>query len=90
MPLAFLFQDYLRQNAVGQIRPGLGINDLKFAFGANHLSQIVQRNVSAGLGIVESAVGVLFYSYDIAVCSAGRFVAGGQGTRAVLKLRLKI
>ncbi len=47
------------EHRVGQVVAGLGVVDDEVLVVANHLGQIVQRHVGAGLGIVETPVRVL-------------------------------
>jgi hypothetical protein len=57
---AFLFDDDLGQDAVGQVIAGFGIEHDKIAITADHGRQIVERNVGAGFCVVETPICILF------------------------------
>ena len=54
----FLLDDNLCQHRMGQVVAGFGIKHNEVALGADHLSQVVESDVGAGLGVVESPVRV--------------------------------
>ncbi len=56
---AFLVDDDLGQNRVGQVVPALGVEHDEIALVLDHGRKVVERHVGARLGIVEPPVGVL-------------------------------
>ena len=56
--LAVLFQDDLGQDRARDVLAGLGVEHHELLALAHHLAELVERDVAAGRGIVEPAVGV--------------------------------
>ena len=55
---AFLLDDNLGQDRMGQVFAGLGVIDDEVALGPHHFGQVLERHIGACVGIVEPAVGV--------------------------------
>ena len=55
----FLLDDDLGQHGVGEVVAGLGVEHHEITAGFDHRRQIIQRDVGAGLSIVQPPVGVL-------------------------------
>ncbi len=54
------FQDDLQQDAAGQVFVGLGIDHIEFFIIEHQLLDVRQGDVGAGLGIVQTAIGIFF------------------------------
>ena len=63
---AFLLDNDLRQNGVGEIIAVLRIINNEVTIAAHHLRQIVKRDVGTRLSIIETAVGVFLDDHRLA------------------------
>ena len=55
---AFLLDDDLGQDRIGQVFAGLGVVDHEVALCPHHFGRFLERHIGACVGIVEPAVGV--------------------------------
>ena len=80
-PAGIFLQDDLQQDAACDLPAGLGISDLEVLAGQHHALDIGQRDVAAGLGVVQAAVEVLLQRALAAggSVSARRWDAAGSG-----------
>src|SRR5205807_214305 len=67
--------DDLRQHGSGDLVATLGVEHHEFSTALHHLAQIIERDVAAGRGVVEPAVGV-FLDYDRREFRSRAFRAG--------------
>ena len=56
--LVFLFEDDLRQHRAGDVVAGLGVIDEEILAIFHHRSEIFERHIGAGTGIIEPPIGV--------------------------------
>src|SRR3546814_5083165 len=56
LPLGFLLDDDLRQHGARDVIAALGVEDHEFDVALNHLTEVVERHVTAGRRVVEPAV----------------------------------
>ena len=66
--LGFLLDDDLGQHAARDVVPGLGVVDHEVHVVLHHLTEVVERHVAAGRGVVETPVGVLLDDHDVLAC----------------------
>ena len=57
---AFLFENDLQQDAAGDVFVGLGVENFEGNVAEHQVFHFGQRDVRAGVGIVQTAVGVFF------------------------------
>src|SRR5581483_9389464 len=55
---AFLLDDDLREDRMGEVFAGLRVVDDKVSLAAHHFGEVLERHIGARVGIIEPAVGV--------------------------------
>src|SRR3546814_9900351 len=61
----FGIHDDLRQDIVGDVLPALGVNDAEIAAFTHHRAEILERDVAAAFGVVETTVRLFLDDNDI-------------------------
>jgi hypothetical protein len=67
-----------RQHRLRQVIPRFGVENHEIALGFDHRSQVIERHVGAGLGVVEPPIGVFFDDDRLFLVAGGiRFIEHG-------------